>query len=505
VQILVKNKEEKNSMASAISNQFSAMEKDRIEDDISDEEILEAIKNSMRDLQVSPETVAMTSTNSPVRPKSGKSMSKSEKSGLTSVANVIHQKDEDLAELSEDEQFKLAMRASKIDALSPEEQFELAMKESLALAPQPKEPEVDDDISKALKLSMDPSQQENIEYRDHFQRLTSKNEETTLPDLDFEVPPELREEISQQIAQTEMVRGAEALPLPEEFRVPGLEDLEVENNLRSRSVTKSKIKQPKNPPQTMSKRIAAKFPPKNDNFVNEDLEKAQVEQAIKASLAEIKTQYDPRSLSLSPTTSGSTLNGYSKVTATLNQGRSMTPPNLQRKTPSLPYKQSRKGKFRPVVIDGSNIGWLYANNDRFSAEGIKAAYDCFIRKGYEYKDIHIILRHVPDKFLCDNDRQIIQHLQDIGCLKMAPGRFAGSELIRSDDDLYILQVAKELEGIVLSNDQYKKEFKLHETYRDVIKNRLLQPRFFNEKLILQPDPLGPGGPTLEEFLRFDKD
>ena len=66
------------------------------------------------------------------------------------------------------------------------------MKESLALAPQPKEPEVDDDISKALKLSMDPSQQENIEYRDHFQRLTSKNEETTLPDLDFEVPPELR-------------------------------------------------------------------------------------------------------------------------------------------------------------------------------------------------------------------------------------------------------------------------------------------------------------------------
>ena len=72
-----------------------------------------------------------------------------------------------------------------------------------------------------------------------------------------------------------------------------------------------------------------------------------------------------------------------------------------------------------MVIDGSNIGWLFANNDRFSAEGIKAAYDCFISKGYEYKDIHIILRHVPDKFLTDNDRQIIQHLQDIGCLKMA--------------------------------------------------------------------------------------
>ena len=48
------------------------------------------------------------------------------------------------------------------------------------------------------------------------------------------------------IAQPEIVRGAESLPLPEEFRVYDLEDLEVENNLRSsRAATKSKIKQPK--------------------------------------------------------------------------------------------------------------------------------------------------------------------------------------------------------------------------------------------------------------------
>ena len=41
-------------MASAVSNQFSAMSQEdhRIEDDISDEEILEAIKNSMKDQQV---------------------------------------------------------------------------------------------------------------------------------------------------------------------------------------------------------------------------------------------------------------------------------------------------------------------------------------------------------------------------------------------------------------------------------------------------------------------
>ena len=37
---------------------------------------------------------------------------------------------------------------------------------------------------------MDPSQQENLEYRDHFQRLTSRNEEISQPETEFEIPPE---------------------------------------------------------------------------------------------------------------------------------------------------------------------------------------------------------------------------------------------------------------------------------------------------------------------------
>ena len=39
----------------------------------------------------------------------------------------------------------------------------------------------------------------------------------------------------------------------------------------------------------------------------------------------------------------------------------------------------------------------------------------------------------------------------------SPGRFAGTELIRSDDDLYILQVAKELEGIISVSAKVKTE------------------------------------------------
>ena len=62
-------------------------------------------------------------SSSPVRPKSGKSLSKTGRSGLTSVADTIHKNDEeDLSKLSETEQLELAMRASKIESMSVEEQ-----------------------------------------------------------------------------------------------------------------------------------------------------------------------------------------------------------------------------------------------------------------------------------------------------------------------------------------------------------------------------------------------
>lgn len=543
-------------MATTIQQTKFIMDNDRIEDDISDDEIYEAIQNSLKELKVSTGAAATTSSTSSPRSKtgsnpktysgngsntntyggSGSSQNRNQnaknsptKSGLSSVADVIH-KNEDLSELSEAEQLELVMRESKIDALSPEEQYERAIRESLATVPEISEvvvAEQDDDITAALKLSMDPAQQENLEYRDHFQRLTSKNE--TEPEMEpFCLPeicpqpevlrkPEIRsqQEVRPQpevrpvpdVSIPEVVRGAEALP--PEFRVPDLEDLEVEN--RSRPATKPKIKQPKNPPQTMSSRIAAKFPPKNDEFFNEDLFEANLQRALQASLADIKAtgtnsrQPDQRSLSMSPTggAGGAFLNGYSKV-ASNPITRSMTPPNTQRKT-YLPYKPSRKGKFRPVVIDGCNVGWAFTNNVRFSAEGLKEVYECFKRKGYEDNEISIIYKHIPGKFLSDNDVAIIEFLEKINILVTSHARHAGNKLIRGDDDLYILQVAHEIDGIVLSNDQYRQYWDTQPIYREIIEKRLIQPLFVHNKLILPPDPLGKSGPKLEQFLRFDKD
>ena len=75
-----------------------------------------------------------------------------------------------------------------------------------------------------------------------------------------------------------------------------------------------------------------------------------------------------------------------------------------------------------------------------------------------------------------------------------------SEWKKCDDDLYLLKTAKMLNGLVLSNDQFRKEKSTHPEYREVIDKRLLIPRFIRGKMILPDDPLGPGGPRLEEFL-----
>ena len=70
------------------------------------------------------------------------------------------------------------------------------------------------------------------------------------------------------------------------------------------------------------------------------------------------------------------------------------------------------------------------------------------------------------------------------------------------DDLFILSTAKEIDGIVLSRDQFRDNYEKMTTYRDVIKYRLLQPTFIGDILKLPDDPMGKNGPNLDNFLRF---
>ena len=172
---------------------------------------------------------------------------------------------------------------------------------------------------------------------------------------------------------------------------------------------------------------------------------------------------------------------------------------------SMPSNEAQKARFRPVIIDGCNIGFLYGRTeDKFRAEGLQIVYEYFKKIGYENSQIVIIQSHISQKYLTENDQCLMKNLHQIGVLHYCPSRFAGDELIKSDDDLLILKTAYENQGIVLSNDQFRQYKSTYPKYYDYVKYKLVQANFILNQLSLPDDPLGVNGPNLEQFLRFDK-
>lgn len=138
---------------------------------------------------------------------------------------------------------------------------------------------------------------------------------------------------------------------------------------------------------------------------------------------------------------------------------------------------------------------------KFSAQGLVLTYEYFKEKGFEDEDIIIIIKHIPARYVTDEDRNILTFYKEIGVIHEAPSRIAGQELIRSDDDLFILTTAKRFQANILTNDRYR-EFATNPEFSGVIKERIVQANFIKDELILPQDPLGPNGPNLNTFLRF---
>lgn len=215
------------------------------------------------------------------------------------------------------------------------------------------------------------------------------------------------------------------------------------------------------------------------------LYKAQLKQAINASLADINS-----------VTSGSRQSTPSRP---VPRPLTPTPPPITK----IPLShEERKDQYRPLIIDGSSMGFAYGNHDRFCAEGIRAAYECFKTLGFEDDNIVIILKHIPQHYKAGHDQAIIDFYHKMGILHYCPSRYAGDVLIKSNDDLFILKTASELEGVVLSCERFREYWDLYPEYRDVIMYRLIQPTFIKDQLILPLDPLGVQGPELDQVLRF---
>ena len=226
------------------------------------------------------------------------------------------------------------------------------------------------------------------------------------------------------------------------------------------------------------------------------ISKKQLKEAINASLADISLAQSSRPI---------TPNIQETPNKWPSRGTSPTPPAV---VPSIVSKanglakEQRKGMYRPVVIDGCCMGFAYANHDRFCAEGLRVTYECFKCLGYDDSDIVIIFKHIPQHYKTGRDQAIIDYYHQLGVLHYCPSRYAGDVLIKSNDDLFLLKTATELEGVVLSTDRFRDYWDLYPEYQTVIMNRLIQPTFIKDQLILPLDPLGDQGPELDQVLRF---
>ncbi|KAL3187189.1 hypothetical protein MRX96_025917 [Rhipicephalus microplus] len=135
--------------------------------------------------------------------------------------------------------------------------------------------------------------------------------------------------------------------------------------------------------------------------------------------------------------------------------------------------------LRPIVIDGSNVAMSHGNKEVFSCRGIKLAVDWFR----------------------DRDQEILLQLEKERLLFFTPSRNVGGKRMVCYEDRYILKMAAQTGGVVVSNDNYRDLVAESLDFKRVVEERLLMYTFVNDRFMPPDDPLGRHGPSLDAFLR----
>ncbi|XP_025158715.1 endoribonuclease ZC3H12A isoform X2 [Harpegnathos saltator] len=173
-------------------------------------------------------------------------------------------------------------------------------------------------------------------------------------------------------------------------------------------------------------------------------------------------------------------------------------------TTTMTMNTTSSAGLRPVVIDGSNVAMSHGNKEIFSCRGIKICVDWFRARGH--KEITVFVpKWRKEASRPDNpvaDQEILGELERDRLLVFTPSRLVGGKRMVCYDDRYILRLAAEVDGIVVSNDNYRDLAQENPEFRRVVEERILMYSFVNDRFMPPDDPLGRSGPTLENFLRI---
>ncbi|XP_072178821.1 uncharacterized protein [Diadema setosum] len=159
--------------------------------------------------------------------------------------------------------------------------------------------------------------------------------------------------------------------------------------------------------------------------------------------------------------------------------------------------------YRPVIIDGSNVAMSYGNKNVFACKGIETVVLWFLNR--KHKVIYVFVpswrkeQSKPETPI--QDQEVLIKLEKARILVWTPSRRVKGRRMVCYDDRYILNLAVELDGIVVSNDTFRDLSGEKPEYQKVVEERLLMYTFAGNKFMPPDDPLGRHGPSLENFLR----
>ncbi|XP_067862540.1 ribonuclease ZC3H12A [Heptranchias perlo] len=172
-------------------------------------------------------------------------------------------------------------------------------------------------------------------------------------------------------------------------------------------------------------------------------------------------------------------------------------------TPVTEEVQEQEANLRTIVIDGSNVAMSHGNKEVFSCHGIQLAVNWFLERGHT--DITVFVpswrKEQPRPDVPITDQYFLRELEKKKILVFTPSRRVGGKRIVCYDDRFIVKLAYDADGIIVSNDTYRDLQNEKPEWKKFIEERLLMYSFVNDKFMPPDDPLGRHGPSLDNFLR----
>ncbi|XP_075767911.1 protein KHNYN [Pelodiscus sinensis] len=159
-----------------------------------------------------------------------------------------------------------------------------------------------------------------------------------------------------------------------------------------------------------------------------------------------------------------------------------------------------KKNLRRIIIDGSNIAMVHGLHQFFSCRGIALAVQYFWDRGHREVTVFVPQWRMG-KAARVEERHFLMQLRDLSLLSLTPSRQVEGKRITPYDDRFMLKLAEETDGIIVTNDQLRDLMQESKKWVGIIKERLLQFTFVGNIFMVPDDPLGREGPTLDEFLQ----